>query len=109
MSDRSFQSLPDSHEVWDQTSHYLASLCANLVLLTSPERIVLSGGVMKRSVLFPLIREKVQTLLNGYIDTPQITTPLIDEYIVASKYGNDIGLIGALTLAENAYNEKFPD
>ena len=50
--------LGDDHPVWDVAAHYLAALCANLILVVSPEKIVLSGGVMLRASLFPKIREK---------------------------------------------------
>jgi len=68
------KSLPDDHPVWDLAAHYLACLCANLILTVSPERIVLSGGVLLRLCLFPKIRAKTQEYLNGYIDVPQVTT-----------------------------------
>jgi hypothetical protein len=29
------KNLPDDHEVWDVAAHYLASLCANMVILCS--------------------------------------------------------------------------
>lgn len=68
------KALPDDHPVWDLAAHYLACLCANLILTVSPERIVLSGGVLLRLCLFPKIRAKTQEYLNGYIDVPQVTT-----------------------------------
>eukprot|EP00301_Raphidiophrys_heterophryoidea_P012950 c20280_g1_i1.p1 GENE.c20280_g1_i1~~c20280_g1_i1.p1 ORF type:complete len:355 (+),score=81.45 c20280_g1_i1:1-1065(+) len=100
--------VPDDNIAWEHASHYLASLCANMILLVSPERIVLAGGIMNRDVMFPSIRQKVREMLNGYIDMPQINTDLINEYIGPSKYGNDIGIIGALVLAENAYFKANP-
>jgi fructokinase len=66
--------LPDDHAVWDLAAHYLACLCVNLILTVSPERIVLSGGVLLRQCLFPMVRAKTQAYLNGYIDVPQVTT-----------------------------------
>jgi fructokinase len=38
------EALPSDHEVWEYVVHYVAALCVNLVLLVSPERIVLGGG-----------------------------------------------------------------
>lgn len=38
--------------MWEATAHALAGLCASLVLVVSPERIVLSGGVMNRTLLY---------------------------------------------------------
>ena len=84
--------LPDNHDAWDAAAHYLASLCANIVLLASPERIVLSGGVMLRTCLFSKVRERTQAMLNGYIQTPQLTTQAgIDEYLAPSHWGNNAG------------------
>ena len=53
--------------------------------------IVLSGGVMLRKCLFPMIREKTQLYLNKYINVPTITTDKIDAVIVPSEHGNKAG------------------
>ena len=95
--------LPDDHPVWDAAAHYLGALCANVVLLASPQKIVLSGGVMLRPCLFPKVRAKTQALLNGYIQAPQLITPEgLAGYIAPSKWGNAAGMVGALTLAQSA-------
>jgi len=44
-------------EVWDVAAHYLACLCVNMILMVSPEKIVLSGGVLLRACLFPKVAE----------------------------------------------------
>jgi hypothetical protein len=59
--------LSDENPIWDTAAWYLAQLCTTLILTVSPHRIVLGGGVMKRHVLFPLIRNYTLKLLNGYI------------------------------------------
>lgn len=41
--------LADNDEVWALEGDYLGQMCANLVLMHSPRRIVLGGGVMHRS------------------------------------------------------------
>ena len=75
--------------------------------MASPERIVLSGGVMLRESLFPKIRRAVQAQLNGYIQLGQLTSQAgIDDYIAPSHWGNNAGLVGALTLAQHAYATK---
>jgi len=94
--------LSDDDPVWDHAAHALAALCVSLILIVSPERIILSGGVMKRAVLFQKIRARVLELLAGYIQSPALLPGAIDEYIVPSKWGNNAGIIGALTLADNA-------
>lgn len=69
--------LADRPEVWDLESTYLAEGIATYVLCYSPQRIVLGGGVMKQTQLFPLVRKKVFENLNGYLVTPswQTSTP----------------------------------
>ena len=48
---------------------------------------------MKRDVLFPKIRKRVQQLLNGYVEMPQLTTDEIDRFIVPSTLGDKIGMV----------------
>lgn len=101
--------LPDDHPAWEAAAHYIGCLCASIVLMAAPERIVLSGGVMLRSILFPRVRAKMQAMLNGYIKLPQIvgTGPAgVDSYLVPSRWGNKAGLTGALTLAVQAAAAK---
>ena len=93
--------LYDDDPLWEAASHYLGALCANVVLLASPERIVLSGGVMQRSSLFPRVRLKMQACLNGYIKVDACLSG-VDSYVIPSTWGNDAGLVGALTLASKA-------
>lgn len=62
--------LPDDHEVWDILSHYLGILCSNIYLTTSVERIILGGGVFKRSVLLDKCREAFVRNINGYVKLP---------------------------------------
>jgi len=99
--------LADDHPVWDVAAHYLAALCANLVLTVSPERIVLGGGVLLRRSLFPKVRAQMVEMLNGYIQVDSILQPAqLDEYIVASPHGNDAGIVGALALAQEAARRR---
>ena len=91
-------SVPDSHQVWDIVAYYLAHLCIAITYLVSPQVIVLSGGVLKRDCLLPLIRKHFVQLNNNYVSVPKVTSD-IDTYIVKSRFGNDIGLIGAAELA----------
>lgn len=99
--------VPDDDPVWPFVAHYIAQLCAILVMTVSPEIIVLGGGIMKRKCLFPLIRIKMREILNGYIKTSQILDgDLIDSYIVPASFGSDTGVRGALELANMAYKQK---
>jgi fructokinase len=56
---------------------------------------------MQQMHLFPMIRDEVQQLLNGYINIPAITDT-IDTYIVPASFGNKSGILGVLALAQHA-------
>lgn len=92
--------LADFPEVWDLEADYIAKALVNYILILSPERIVLGGGVMHQKQLFPLIRNKTVQYLNGYIKTKQIEH--IDSYIVPPSLNDNQGVLGCLKLAFNA-------
>eukprot|EP01133_Synstelium_polycarpum_P017879 gene17879-21323_t len=94
--------IPDNDPVWRIIGYYLAQLCANLICSVSPMVIVLGGGVMNRTILYPIIREEVLKILNGYISSKYLTTELIDQYIVQSPFEANAGIVGALELARRA-------
>jgi fructokinase len=98
--------LPENHEAWELESHYLAMGLANYIFILSPQRIILGGGVMKKRFLFPMIREKVRTILNGYIRTQEIMED-IDSYIVPPALEDRAGVAGAIALARKAAGDKF--
>jgi fructokinase len=95
------EELPPGHPSWHLEAHYLALGLVNIICILSPQRIIMGGGVMKQLHLFPKIRSKVQTVLKGYIQKPQITEQ-IDSYIVPPALGGRAGVLGALALAEAA-------
>lgn len=92
--------LADRPEVWDLESTYLAEGIATYVLCYSPQRIVLDGGVMKQTQLFPLVRKKVLEYLNGYLVTPELAD--IDSYIVEAGCKGDQGVLGCIELGRRA-------
>jgi fructokinase len=53
---------------------------------------------MNQPQLFPLVRSKVQELLNGYVQAPEILEH-IDAYIVPPVLGGRAGVLGAIALA----------
>jgi len=101
--------LPDDHAVWDHAANALANLCTTLTLVLSVEKIVMGGGVMNRAGLLEKVRIRTRGLLNGYLDLPQVTTDEgLREFIGASVWseaegGVGAGLVGALVLAQTAY------
>ena len=73
----------------------------NYILVLSPQRVILGGGVMHQKHLFPMIREKVQRALNGYVQAPPILDT-IDRYIVPPALGDRAGVLGSMALALEA-------
>jgi fructokinase len=92
------EALPADHPAWALEAKYLALGVTNLILAWSPERVILGGGVMRQRQLYPLIRERVQELLAGYIVAPAMGDE-IDGYIVAPALGGRAGVLGAIALA----------
>lgn len=98
--------LADCQEVWEMEAYYLAQALMHYILILSPKKIIMGGGVMKQAQIFLLVHKKVQELLNDYVDMPQIKER-IDEYIVPPGLGDDAGIIGALMLAKQAQDESL--
>jgi fructokinase len=92
--------LAEMTEVWELESYYLAQALLSYILILSPKKIILGGGVMKQEQLFPLIRTKVAEMLNNYIQTKELQ--YIDSYIVPPGLGDNAGLCGGLALAKRA-------
>jgi fructokinase len=99
--------LADDNPVWDDCAFYLAALCANIILMVCPERIVLSGGVMNRTCLYAMVRAHVvsASILNEYIQIEALDIKNIDQYIAPSRWGDRAGIIGALYLAKTALDK----
>eukprot|EP01113_Clastostelium_recurvatum_P027673 TRINITY_DN3342_c0_g2_i1.p1 TRINITY_DN3342_c0_g2~~TRINITY_DN3342_c0_g2_i1.p1 ORF type:complete len:324 (+),score=39.02 TRINITY_DN3342_c0_g2_i1:31-1002(+) len=98
--------VPDDHPVWETVGFYLAHLCTTLVLTVSPEVIVLGGGVMNRSILYPIVQRTARALLNGYIASPVFESDeAVAKYIVKSRFATEKatpGMVGAMELAKIA-------
>jgi fructokinase len=95
------ETLPLDHPAWELEAHYIALALADYITTLSPQRIVIGGGVGGREDLLPVIRKKVQEILNGYVQSPSITEN-IDNYIVSPGLGGRSGMLGAIALAKNA-------
>ncbi|WP_280521357.1 ROK family protein [Paenibacillus mangrovi] len=93
--------LTPDHPAWEMEAYYLAQALMNYILILSPQKIVMGGGVMKQQQLFPLIHTKLQELLSGYVQLPAISEHIAD-YIVSPQLGDNAGLCGALALAKKA-------
>ncbi|WP_276354956.1 ROK family protein [Cohnella caldifontis] len=93
--------LPADHPAWEIEAYYIAQAIAGAVLLLSPKKVILGGGVMHQRQLFPLVRAEVLKILNGYVQSPAITQE-IDAYIVPPGLGDNAGLLGSVALGLRA-------
>jgi fructokinase len=100
-SDHELSLLDADHPQWTLEADYLGQLCATLVLTVSPQRIIMGGGVMNQSRLFPLIHQRMLHWLAGYIDRVELLQH-VDRYVVPPALGARAGVLGALSLALSA-------
>ena len=93
--------LGADHPQWDIEAYYLGQLCAQLVAIVSPQRIVMGGGVMAQERLFPCIRKRMLHWLGGYIERSELLVDS-DRYIVPPALGARAGVLGGIGLAIDA-------
>lgn len=97
----SAKDLDEDHVAWDIEAEYLAQMCVNTIVILSPKKIVLGGGVMHQMHLFPKIRKLTLEKLNSYVAHKAILEDM-DNYIVPPALGDNAGAAGALLLALGA-------
>lgn len=95
--------LVDKTIVWELESEYIAKGLVNMILTLSPQKIILGGGVMHQEQLFPMIRSKVTAMLNDYYTTRELCD--MDSYIVPASLQDNQGIMGAVRLAQLAYEK----
>lgn len=96
---------PAEDPVWDGVADALGQLCHTLVLTGIPRRIVMGGGVMGASHLFPRVRAAMTRSLGGYITLPEVA--LTDTFIVPPALGNNAGPLGAIVLGAQALGAQL--
>jgi fructokinase len=92
--------LADESKVWELEGYYLAQAVMQYVLILSPKKIILGGGVMNQKQVFPYLYQYLQEFLNEYVELPELS-----DYIVSPGLGNDAGITGAIILAQQALQE----
>lgn len=102
---KSGEKLGKEHPAWQLEANYISLAVINYICTLSPERVILGGGVMKQKQMLPLIHKKVKTLLNNYINMPEITHN-IEKYIVLPGLGDNAGVLGAIALAKREYEKN---
>jgi len=100
------EDLPVTHPAWELEAQYIALALTSYIYTLSPQKIVIGGGVVQQASLLPLVRQKVQMLINDYVQSSDIIQN-INDYIVLPGLGNRSGVLGALALAEQAYRNSL--
>ena len=95
------EAVDPGHPVWDLEAGYIAWALATFVLVLSPQRLVLGGGVLQQGHLMDRVRRRLPQALGGYIRRPEVGAAAA-HYVVAPQFGQDAGLVGAFALAEQA-------
>ncbi|WP_139070146.1 ROK family protein [Bacillus sp. FJAT-27225] len=93
--------LADRPEVWDLEGYYIAQALMQYILILSPKKIILGGGVMHQTQVFTSIYNYLPQMIQGYVTLPELSN-----YIVKPVLGDDAGLVGALLLADLALKES---
>jgi fructokinase len=93
--------LPDDHPAWRLEADYLALGILSIVLVASPQRVIVGGGVVESRPLLELVRPRLGQLVGGYLDTPLLGDG-IDSYLVSPELGDRAGVLGAMALARDA-------
>jgi fructokinase len=93
------ETLGDDHRAWDVQAQVIASLCHNLLVSFSPEKIVLGGGVMNKPGLLDKIIAYTEASLKGYLVMPQGQS--LQRILVLPGLGQHSGLMGAYALARD--------
>jgi fructokinase len=88
-------------EAWALEADYLAAGLASVVMVLSPRRVILGGGVMEATGLLDLVRPRLAARLNGYLRHPALRGDLRD-FLVAPALGARSGVLGAMAMAEGA-------
>ena len=93
------EELVADEKVWALEARYVALGLVSVILVLSPERIVLGGGVMSHPELLPLVHREVAALMNGYLDNAAVGDGIAG-YITLPALGSRAGVLGAIALAE---------
>ncbi|GLX67718.1 ROK family protein [Paenibacillus glycanilyticus] len=97
--------LTKDHPAWPMQAFYLGQAISSAILLLSPKKVILGGGVMHQEQLFPMIRAEVQKNLNGYASHKSLLEE-IDSYIVPPGLGDNAGLCGSIALGIDALEQQ---
>jgi fructokinase len=90
--------LAEREEVWDLEGYYIAQALMQYILILSPKKIILGGGVMNQKQVFSYVYKYLPELVNDYVTLPELS-----DYIVKPGLGDNAGIVGSLLLAKEAF------
>jgi fructokinase len=94
--------LGDRPEVWDLQGYYIAQALMQYMLILSPKKVILGGGIMHQKQLFSSIYKNLKEIIADYIILPELS-----DYIVSPGLGDDAGITGSLMLAQQSLQETI--
>lgn len=94
--------MPPDHPAWEIAGRYIGEMLASLVLIASPQRILIGGGVgVAQPQVLAAARATLAEQLGGYIARPALHEA-IDSYVATAVLGDRAGPLGAVALAMGA-------
>lgn len=97
--------LSERSEVWELEAWYIGQAVTDYIMILSPQRIILGGGVMHQDCLLPMVRREVARQVGGYIRGKGMED--LDRYIVGVSLNDNQGVMGAVKLAMDAEQEEL--
>jgi fructokinase len=95
---RRAEELEPGHPAWELEARYVARAFAAYVLVSSPERIILGGGVGMRPGLAESCARHLGEELGGYVEA--LADPdRLARFVTRPALGSEAGLFGAAALA----------
>ncbi|PWT99400.1 MAG: fructokinase [Bacteroidetes bacterium] len=94
------ENLVNREEIWDLEGYYIAQALMQYILILSPKKIILGGGVPHQQEVFSSIYKYLNELMKQYVSLPELS-----EYIVSPGLGDAAGITGALILANRTLKE----
>ncbi|MGH2350576.1 MAG: ROK family protein [Chloroflexota bacterium] len=99
------ETLDPEHPIWELEAGYVALALATYVLVLSPQRLVVGGGVFQQRHLLARVHRRLPHVLAGYVKRAAVSEAVAG-YVVAPHFGQDAGLRGAFVLAEGAAQRR---
>lgn len=89
--------LVEREGVWDLEGYYIAQALMQYILILSPKKIILGGGVMNQKQVLSSIFKYLPEFMKNYVSLPKLS-----DYIVSPGLGDNAGIVGSLLLAKDA-------